>query len=229
MLLLSGNFLFAQTIKGKVTDSLQKSIPFVNIYLKELKNDAIIEFTTTNKNGDYNLETDKTGDYQLSFSSISYLTASYMFKLEKNKTHTINPTLKDNTFSLDEVIINSEKAISIKENTIMYKAAAFKKGNEEVVEDLLRTLPGVTVSEDGTIKLKNREIEKVMVDGDDLFEKGYKFLTKNLEAQAVDHVEVYNHYSANRLLKGIEESDKIAINLTLKDSYKNKVTAMLRP
>ena len=229
MLLVSGNFLFAQTIKGKVTDSIQKPIPFVSVYLKELQNDVIVNFTTSNENGDYILKTNQTGDFELSFSSISYLTESFKIKLEKNKTHTINPKLKNNTFSLDEVIINSEKAITIKEDTIIYKAAAFKKGNEEVVEDLLRNLPGVSVSEDGTIKVKNREIEKIMVDGDDLFKKGYKLLTKNLEAQAVDRVEVYDHYSTNRLLKGIEESDKIAINLTLKDSYKNQVSAMLRP
>lgn len=229
MLMVSGNFLFAQTIKGKVTDSLQKPIPFVNIYLKELKNDAIIEFSATNENGDYILNTNKIGEFELSFSSISFQTESVKINLKKNETYTINPKLKSDTFSLDEVIINSEKAITVKKDTIIYKASAFKKGNEEVVEDLLGNLPGVNVSEDGTIKIKNREIEKVMIDGDDLFNKGYKLLTKNLEAEAIDHIEIYDHYSANRLLKGIEESDKIAINLTLKDSYKNKVTAMLRP
>lgn len=68
-----------------------------------------------------------------------------------------------------------------------------------------------------------------MVEGDDLFEKGYKLLTKNLDASVVSKVEVYEHYSNNRLLKGIEESDRVALNLTLKSNVKNKLFGALKP
>ncbi len=61
-----------------------------------------------------------------------------------------------------------------------------------------------------------------MIENDDFFEKGYKTLTKNLPAAPIEKVEVLKRYSNNKLLKGIEESDKIALNLTLSDEAKRQ-------
>ncbi len=102
----------------------------------------------------------------------------------------------------------------------MFNADSFKQGNEQVIEDLLRKIPGLNIDSDGTIKVGNQEIEKVMIDGDDMFEKGYKILTKNMPVNPVDKIELLQNYSNNKHLKGIENSEKVALNLTLKDDYK---------
>ncbi len=229
--MLSGNFVFCQTtIQGKITDSLQEPIAFANIFLKAKNDEAIIAYTFTKENGTYELKTDKTGFYELSFSTISFQTKTVEVLLKKeSETQILNVQLIAKTFQLNKVLVYSDRPITIKKDTVIYNVDAFKRGNEETVEDLLKNLPGVNVAEDGTIKVKNKEIEKVMVEGEDLFGKGYKLLTKNLDAKTVDHVEVYDHYSNNRLLKGIENSDKIALNLTLNDEYKNQLSTMLRP
>ncbi|MFY7937875.1 MAG: TonB-dependent receptor [Flavobacterium sp.] len=59
-----------------------------------------------------------------------------------------------------------------------------------------------------------------MIDGDDFFEKGYKIVTKNMPVNPIDKVELYQNYSNNKHLKGIENSDKVALNLTLKEDAK---------
>lgn len=59
-----------------------------------------------------------------------------------------------------------------------------------------------------------------MVDGDDLFERGYKILSKNMPAFPIEEVEVLKNYSNNRLLKGVEESNKVALNLKLDEESK---------
>lgn len=222
--MLSGNFAYSQsTISGKVSDTLQKPIPYVNVFLKVKNQDGIIAFTTTQENGSYELITDRSGNFELSFSSISFQVKTKALSLENGKNYNLDVILKEETFTLDEVIINTDRAITIKKDTIIFNADSFKKGNEETVEDLLKNIPGITMDSDGTIKIGDREIEKVMVEGDDLFEKGYKLLTKNLDASVVSKVEVYEHYSNNRLLKGIEESDRVALNLTLKKQCKKQV------
>lgn len=228
--MLSGNFAYSQsTISGKVSDTLQKPIPYVNVFLKVKNQDGIIAFTTTQENGSYELITDRSGNFELSFSSISFQVKTKALSLENGKNYNLDVILKEETFTLDEVIINTDRAITIKKDTIIFNADSFKKGNEETVEDLLKNIPGITMDSDGTIKIGDREIEKVMVEGDDLFEKGYKLLTKNLDASVVSKVEVYEHYSNNRLLKGIEESDRVALNLTLKSNVKNKLFGALKP
>ncbi|MCG2420500.1 carboxypeptidase-like regulatory domain-containing protein [Aequorivita sp. F47161] len=230
ILLLSGNFAYCQSIvSGTVLDTLQKPIPYVNVFLESENQDGIIAFTTTQENGRYKLTTDKVGKFELTFSSISFQKKTETLSLEKNTNYKLDVVLKVETFTLDQVIINTDKAVTVKKDTIIFKADAFKKGNEETVEDLLKNIPGINVDSDGKIKIGGKEVEKVMIEGDDLFEKGYKLLTKNLDAAVINKVEVYEHYSKNRLLKGIENSERVALNLTLKNNVKNKIFGVLKP
>ena len=108
----------------------------------------------------------------------------------------------------------------IKKDTIRFKTKFYTKGNEQTVEQLLKTIPGLNIDAEGTIKVGNQEIEKLMIDGDDLFEKGYKILSKNMPAYPIEEVELLKNYSNNRLLKGIENSNKVALNLKLKEKAK---------
>ncbi|WP_185740226.1 carboxypeptidase-like regulatory domain-containing protein [Flavobacterium branchiophilum] len=219
--LLLGNFLFAQaTILGIVNDSLNNPISFANIYIKPYGNNSIIGFTSTDKEGKYKLITNKIGDIDIFFSALSYKTVKNKITINNNKNYTQNAVLKHEIVSLDEVILQKESPITIKQDTIIIDAKAFSKGNETVVEDLLRKIPGLTVTANGTIKIGGKEVSKVMVGGDDFFEYGYKLLTKNMNANVVDNVEIYQKYSNNRLLKGVENSDKVALNLTLKKNIK---------
>lgn len=212
--------VFSQTIiKGKINfDNNEKDVP-VNILLKQ--DDTTIEYSFSNSNDTYTLETNKYGLFTLVFSSLSYETVSINIEIS-SKSNVINKDilLKYKTTILNEVIIESEKPVTIKNDTIVFNADSFKQGNEQVVEDLLKKIPGLNIDADGTIKVGNQEIEKVMIDGDDFFEKGYKIVTKNMPVNPIDKVELYQNYSNNKHLKGIENSDKVALNLTLKEDAK---------
>src|SRR5690606_30103988 len=161
----------------------------------------------------------KAGKYIINFSALSYQLKSEEVILE-NQSLIKNVILKEQTTELNEVIVQTEKAIVVKKDTIILTVGAFLKGNETTVEDLLKNLPGFNVAADGTVKIGNQEIEKVMVDGDDFFKKRYQLLTKNLNADLVEKVEIYQKYSNNRLLKDIEDSHKVAVNLKLKKDRK---------
>ena len=220
--MLSG-FLQAQSvISGMVIDKKEKPISFANVFVKLKESQAIVAFTHTNNEGKYDLELSETGHFEITFTGMSYKMNTSEILVETNKKYTQNTILEDDATTLNEVIVKTEKPVIFKKDTIIFDAKAFVKGNEIVVEDLLRRIPGLNVSKNGTIKVGNKEVEKVMVEGDDFFEHGYKLLTKNLNASAIDKVEVYKRYSNNRLLKGIENSDKVALNLKLKKDIKTQ-------
>jgi hypothetical protein len=123
--------------------------------------------------------------------------------------------------NLNEVIVSAKRpAIVVKKDTIVFDVNSFKQGDERVVEDLLRKIPGLTIDDNGNIKVGNQEVERVMVEGDDFFEKGYKILTKNMPVKPLDKVEIIQNYSNNKLLKGIEKSNKVALNLKLREDTK---------
>ena len=229
MLILSGNFAFSQSIvSGKVMDSLQNPIPFANVIVKVPNQEGIVTYTTTEENGHFEFSIDEEGSYEVTASSISFQKKTELLSLGKNRNYKLDFILKEEAFTLDEVILHSERAITVKEDTIIFRAEAFKRGNESTVEDLLKNIPGISVDRDGKIKVGDKEIEKVMIEGDDLFEKGYSMLTKNLDASVIKTIEVYERYSNNRLLKGVENSDRVALNLTLKDDVKNQLFGVLK-
>lgn len=208
-------------IIGFVKDSTNQKGILANVILKNSIDDSIITYTSTNNDGSYLLEIEKTGKFILSFSALSYETKLVTKEIVKvNDESNITVFLNQKSIDLDEVVIQSIKPITIKKDTIVFNVKSFIQGNEDVVEDLLKKIPGLDVDSDGTITIEGKEVEKVMVDSDDFFERGYKILTKNMPPEQLEKIEVLQKYSNNKLLKNVEESDKVALNLVLKEDAK---------
>lgn len=221
-MLCFSNSVFSQTvIKGKVEFENNKNETSCLVSLKE--DEETVAYTFTESNNTFILETNKIGTFKLCFSAMNFETKLIVVEVSANsKLIEKNIFLNYKPVILEEVIIESDKQIKIKNDTIIFNAKSFLEGNEQVVEDLLKKIPGITVSTDGTVKVGNQEVEKIMIEGDDMFEKGYKILTKNMPVNPIDKVELYQNYSNNKHLKGIENSDKVALNLTLKEGYKRQ-------
>ena len=221
ILLLSFSFSYAQSlIKGKVKDLNNESIRSASIILKD-NTGKIITYTYTDEYGKYKLNTEKTGQFVLIASSLGFEQKSVDVTIENyNEIKTLDYILTPKVTEIKEIIIESKRPFTIKNDSIFFNADSYKQGNEQTVEDLLKKIPGLNIDANGTIKVGNQEIEKVMIDGDDMFEKGYKILTKNMPVQPIDQVQLLQNYSNNKHLKGIENSNKVALNLTLKEDAK---------
>lgn len=212
---------FSQNIiKGNVKDKNNQTVISASVILKD-NNGKFVSYTYTDEFGKFDLKTEKTGIFKLIASSMGFEQNIIEILLENpNETKTIDFVLTQKTTELKEIIIESKRPITIKNDTVVFNADSFKQGNEQVVEDLLKKIPGLNIDVNGNIKIGNQEIEKVMIDGDDFFEKGYKILTKNMPVNPIDKVELYKNYSNIKHLKGIENSNKVALNLILKEGLK---------
>ena len=194
-----------------------------SVILKNINSKEIVVFCNSNENGYYELKTNKIGKFTLTFSALNYETKTIEIEIT-NATNIIekNIILFSKPYELQEVIIKGERPIILKKDTIIFNAKSFLNGDEQVVEDLLKKIPGLTIDHIGTIRVGNQEIEKVMIDGDDFFDKGYKLITKNMPVSPIEKVELYKNYSNNKLLKGVENSNKVALNLKLKENFKRQ-------
>ncbi len=208
-------------IKGKITDHTQKSINSASIIIKDI-NDNILNYTISDSEGNYTTNVIFSETIIIVVNSINYNKIVKQIKPSNNNSLEFNFELSPKITEIKEVFLLKSKPITFEKDKIIFDAKSFTQGNEQVVEDLLKKIPGLVVTDDGTIKVGNQEVEKVMVDGDDFFEKGYKIVTKNMPVNPIDKVELLQKYSNNRLLKGIENSQKVALNLTLKDGYKRQ-------
>ncbi|WP_299120691.1 carboxypeptidase-like regulatory domain-containing protein [uncultured Tenacibaculum sp.] len=213
---------FSQSkIHGYIKNSNKENINSVVVVLKDKNTKSIVSYCYSNEKGYFSLDKIKEGEYHLTFSSLPYKELTADLIVAKGKTIIEkNVVLEDNKITLDEVIVKSKRSIIVKKDTVLFNVSSFTDGSESSVEDLLKKIPGLSIDNEGTIKVGDREIEKLMVDGDDFFEKGYKVLSKNMPSYAIKEVEVLKRFSNNRLLKGIENSEKVALNLKLDENSK---------
>ena len=210
-------------VEGMLRDDNGKPIDFVQVLLKRSANKPAIAFTQANSKGYYRILIKEYGTYTLVYRSIAHKTHYENFQYADHDTRkkiTKNVILKPESISIDEVIVLDQSPVSVKEDTVIYQVEAFKKGDEEVVEDVLKRLPGIEVEDDGKIKFQGKLVSKVKVDGDDMFDKGYQLLTKGLDAGVIDKVEALSNQTENEKLKGIDRGDETILNLVLKDNAK---------
>lgn len=219
ILLFCGSVGMGQgSISGTIKDQGSARIMNAGVILMALEKEELVRYAYSDKEGYFRFVGLPYGKYSLEVSCLGY--KKQLIGVECVEDHKISVVLERKTVELNEVIIRREKPVSVSKDTVTILTGYFTNGTEQNVEDLLRKIPGLTIDDDGTIKVGNQEVEKVMVEGDDFFEKGYKILTKNMAAYPVDKVEIYRNYSHNKHLKGIENSSKVALNLSLREEVK---------
>lgn len=206
---------------GKIKNFNEEAIFNASVICKNYEG-HIINFSFTDDEGNFSINTEKEGTFLIEVNKSGFVKQQKELKVDKNiKIYQLDFILEENSEILDDLIIEIDNPIKQMGDTLSYDAKTFITGREQTVEDLLKNIPGVTVEKDGKIQFAGVEIEKVMVEGDDFFNKGYTLLTKNMPNKPLDKVQVLRRYSNNKLLKGVEESNRVALNLTIQDEYKD--------
>lgn len=217
-------FLFAQTeISGKLVHESIQNLNLEGVMVHFSHNGEMEGNVYTDANGVFSFQTYQHGTFIVSINDLDFQSEEFEIEIHPNSPAKIQIEIliQNREIQLNEVLIHREK-IKEKGDTIIFDAKLFAKGDERVVEDLLKRIPGLNVDEHGTISINGKEVEKVMIEGDDFFEKGYKMVTQNMPSDPIDKVEVLQRYHHNSLMKDFEESDKVALNLTLREDAKNK-------
>ncbi len=226
LLLLSFTIAAQQgTVKGVLFDTLAKQ-PVANatISLLQKKDSSLVSFTMADNNGRFQLSGISVGEYRLMISHVNYHNASKTFKIEDNNKEIDfgNIVMNDLTKVLDEVIVtNDAPPVTLVGDTVQYNAGSFKVQPNANVEDLLKKMPGIKVDKDGTVKAQGEKVTKVLVDGKEFFGNDPKIATKNLPADAVDKVQVFDKLSDQAQLTGFDDGNsEKTINLKLKKDKK---------
>jgi outer membrane receptor protein involved in Fe transport len=124
---------------------------------------------------------------------------------------------------LKEVIIKGQgAAIKIKGDTTEFNAALYTIQPNDKVEDLLKKLPGIQIDKDGKITAQGKSVPKVLVDGEEFFGDDPTLVTKNLRADMVDKVQLFEKTSDQAAFTGVDDGQKTTtINIKLKEDKKN--------
>ncbi len=213
------------TVKGIAFDTLSKqNVGAATITVLERKDSSLVTFSMTGADGRFEIKGLANGDYRLLISHVNYHNSNKYFSINDSIKNADLGTLvmNDKTKVLAEVVLENEAPpITLINDTIQYNAGSFKTAPNASVEQLLKKLPGVKVEKDGTVKAQGETVTKVLVDGKEFFGNDPKVATKNLPADAVDKVQVYDKQSDQAQLTGFEDGNyEKTINLKLKKDKK---------
>jgi hypothetical protein len=211
-------------LKGNVTDTLNKqNLPNAVISLIGFNDSILHSFTRADKNGNFNLLKLKQGKY---FVLVTYPTyADYydtvsIFENNSFDIGIIKLTPKAHLLA-DVTVVSKIAAVRMKGDTIVYKADSFKVKQGASVEDLIKQFPGIQVDKNGNITAHGTRVEKVLVDGEEFFADDPTIATKNLNADMVNEVQVFDKKSDQATFTGVDDGKTIrTINLKLKDNAK---------
>ena len=214
----------AQTVivTGVVKDTIQnKGVQNAVIALLTTKDSILYKFTRSDVNGSYSFKNIKPGNY------IIMATHPYFANVVDNieiagAAMTIPPiALTSKSKLLAEVIVKSGNPIRIKGDTTIYTADSFKVSANANVEELLKKLPGIQVDKNGKITAMGEQVTKVLVDGEEFFGDDPGMAIKNLRADAVKEVQVFDKKSEQSEFTGIDDGKtQKTINLKLKEDKK---------
>ena len=210
----------AGEITGTVLDSVsRKPLRMASVSLLHARDSAYVSATITNGDGHFQLRKVAPGSYRILVTFLGYKNLSWPVTVSRDTPADAGTLLMtEQGTQLSEVVIRQESPpVTIKQDTIEFNAGSFKTQPNAQVEELLRKLPGVEVARDGSIKANGQAVNKVLVDGKPFFGNDPKMATRNLPADIVDKVQMYDQSSDQSQFSGVDDGDRErTINITIK-------------
>lgn len=206
-------------MSGKVLGSVQKPLEYANILAIPSIEDSSVKFAITESDGSFKLGLSQNQNYKITVSYLGYKSQTIEITT-KEEDLVKNFGLEDNPDQLDEITLNYTPPISVKKDTITYNVDSFKTGEERKLRDLLKKLPGVEVDRAGNVTVMGKKVTKVLVEGKTFFTGNSKLAVNNIPADAVDKIEILDNYNEVAMLKNLQDSEDMAMNIKLKEDKK---------
>lgn len=212
-----------ELLKVTVLDTEKKALAYVNVLLMNTDK-QVVAFAISDETGTAQLEVNfSSKPLWLTGALMGYASDTLQIPANESLQEIILP-MRVSAFELQEVRIEDYKPpFKIDGDTTTYAADKYTQGHERNVEALIKKMPGVKVSKDGRIEYKGKPVSRVLLENDAIFGSKYAIATKNMSADVVDEIQFIDHYLENQLLKGIENSDELVMNIKVKEERKKLV------
>ncbi|MDR2562822.1 MAG: TonB-dependent receptor family protein [Prevotellaceae bacterium] len=209
------------SISGRVLDADKNPLERAAVSLLRLGDSVAVTGGLTDKSGRFTLSA-VAGKYLVRASFIGFSDAIVSVDASKSLTISEAFVLNESGLTLDSALVVARALeMIVRGDTVEYNATLFKTLPSAVVEDLLKKLPGAEVDENGVIKINGKEVKKILVDKKEFFGDDPKMASRNLPAEMVDKVQVWDKKSDMAELTGFDDGEEeTVINLSIKPGMK---------
>lgn len=207
-------------ITGRVVDAADgESLPGAVVEAVPADGDAA-KNVMSDVDGRFSIASVPYGEYTVRVSFLGYADYEKLVTVDASVADlgTIAMKLDDN--EIDAVVLEAPAMrTSQKGDTVVYNASAFKVAVDADTESLLAKMPGIMISADGTVEAQGEEIKRVLVDGKEFFGDDVSTAIKNLPAEVVESVEVFNKLSDQAEFTGLDDGEGYkALNIVTSES-----------
>ena len=205
-------------ISGTIKNVIGNGVADVNVYVSRVEQKYSV-FASCLSGTD--------GSFTLSFKApvdsvcinVSGLNITPTSVICENKSQHRDIIVDEKAQEIDEVVVRAPKIYS-KGDTISYYVASFQSKNDISIGQVLKRLPGITVSEAGQISYKGQPIKNFYIEGLDLMKGRYGIATNNIDPNSISTIEVLESHQDIKALKDLKPEERASINLKLKSGVK---------
>ena len=219
--LLAAPSAFAQAIYSvkvrAVEEKTGQPVAFATASVTVKGEKEALKYTLTDDQGYATVTKLKKGSYTFRVELMGYKSYVREITIEKNMDlGTIR--MADDAIALDAAQISAVgNPIIVKKDTIEYAASSFKTSDNDMLEELLKKLPGVEVEADGSITANGETIKKITIDGKTFFLDDPQLASKNIPAKIIEKVKVVEKKSDQAQFTGIDDGEEeTVIDLSLR-------------
>ena len=199
---------FAQrTVRGTVVEQdTQEAVIQATAAL--LSGEKVIANAVTNTEGGFSIKAPE-GSYTLQVTYVGFKTYTKKITLKDKDYNAGTIKLEPDAIMLKGATVTARaQKVTLKADTFVYNANAFRTPEGSVAEELVRRLPGAEVSDDGTIKINGKQVKKILVDGKEFMTGDTKTAMKNLPTNIIDRIKAYDQQSDLARVSGIEDGEE---------------------
>ncbi|HAJ98760.1 MAG TPA: TonB-dependent receptor, partial [Bacteroidales bacterium] len=209
------------TIRGTISDDQNTGLPGATLLLLHPNDSTMLGFGITTPTGNFEVQNLQRRNYLMRITYIGFVTR-YLSVAPPEGAALDMGVLKLETERtlLGEVVVAQERVhMRLRGDTIEYDALAFNPRPNEVVEDVLRRMPGMEVQSDGNVVAQGETVSRVLVNGREFFGRDPRMATQNLPADAIERVQVFDRRSEQAQFTGIDDGERErTINLELREN-----------
>ena len=197
-------------VTGSVIESDSQE-PLAQASVRLLKADSsFVAGALTDLQGRFHVKAPAAGKYILQITSVGFKTYAKRVTVGADKDLSLGKlTMKPDAIMLKGATVTGQAAkVTLKADTFVYNASAYRTPEGSVVEELVKRLPGAQVDDDGKITINGKEVKKIMVDGKEFMTGDTKTAMKNLPTSIIERVKAYDQKSDLARVSGIDDGEE---------------------
>lgn len=214
-------------IKGTVCDSISKEpLPSALVNLRRQNDSVNVKFAQTTVKGNFTMSVGP-GKYILEITFMGYKPFYKDFTLSgKNTSYSFGEILMiEDSYLLGEAVVEAAiPNIVVKGDTIEYNAASYSSQESDMLQDIIKNIPGIEIDREGNITANGKPVKKILVDGKEFFGNDIPMALSNLPANMIKRLQLYKEESESAKITGFKDKNpEQVLNLVVKDELKQSV------